>query len=174
MDIINIESSLGDMILCDNKKQTSMHINESCKAFNKITTSDLNKHKEEYYKQYIPKKIEETIENKMFAILNNPRNSRPYKKPEEYDVELDNLATMINDTNYDIILAKIVKEYKESVREYYLNAASNYDYMFGILMNEYAKFIKKYMKYEISKKDFDEEENDIYDIIQMSEYGNTE
>jgi hypothetical protein len=30
------------------------------------------------------------------------------------------------------------------------------------------------MKYEISKKDFDEEENDIYDIIQMSEYGNTE
>jgi hypothetical protein len=35
-------------------------------------------------------------------------------------------------------------------------------------MNEYSQFIEKHMKYEISKKDFDEEEHDLYDIIRMS------
>jgi hypothetical protein len=42
--------------------------------------------------------------------------------------------------------------------------------MFGILMNEYYNLIKYRMKYELKKEDFNEEDDDIYDIIVNYDY----
>jgi hypothetical protein len=178
LDVISIEYSLGDKMLCDNNTNILTHINNTCKIFNEITKNEIKVHEVEHYKEYIPKKIEEIIEHKMFSILKNPRNVNVYKEPEDYDVDLEKLAKKINDNNYDIILEKVIKKYKYYIQEYYINDTDfgwifNADregcsYMFGILMNEYSQFIEKHMKYEISKKDFDEEEHDLYDIIRMS------
>jgi spore coat protein CotF len=37
--------------------------------------------------------------------------------------------------------------------------------MFGVLMKEFYNFIKNHMKYQITKEDFGEDEEEIYDII---------
>jgi hypothetical protein len=167
MDIINTEPSLGDMILSDNKAFTTGCINNTCKNFNKITHVEIIAHKEEYYKCIIPKKIEETLENKMFSLLKNPSNVKVYKEPEEYDAQLYELASNIKESNFDSILLKILKKYKYCIFNSYLSNESSY--MFDILTNEYAKFIKTHLKYEISKKDFEEDEYDIYNFMSNDE-----
>lgn len=165
MDIINTEPSIGDIILSDNKASTTGCINNTCKNFNKITHVEIIAHKEEYYKCIIHKKIEETIENKMFSLLKNPSNVKVYKEPEEYDVQLYELASNIKESDFDSILLKILKKYKYCIFNSYLSNESESSYMFDILTNEYAKFIKTHLKYEISKKDFEEDEYDIYDFM---------
>jgi hypothetical protein len=167
MDIINTEPSIGDIILSDNKASTTGCINNTCKNFNKITHVEIIAHKEEYYKCIIHKKIEETIENKMFSLLKNPSNVKVYKEPEEYDVQLYELASNIKESDFDSILLKILKKYKYCIFNSYLSNESSY--MFDILTNEYAKFIKTHLKYEISKKDFEEDEYDIYDFMSNDE-----
>jgi hypothetical protein len=131
-----------------------------------MTTEDIAKHRQEYYKLYLPKKIEETIENKMFSILNNPLNVNVYKEPKEYDADLEKLASQINEYNRDSILARMLCEFKNYVSEYYLydnNHGGSYN-MYGILMKEFYNFIKNLMKHEITREDFDDEE-EIYDIV---------
>ena len=166
MDVLNMESSLGDKILCDNDSPITVCINNTCTMFNKMTTEDIAKHRQEYYKRYLPKKIEETIENKMFSILKNPLNVNVYKEPEEYDADLEKLASQINEYNRDSILEIMLCEFKNYVSEYYLydnNRDGNYN-MYGILMKEFYNFIKNLMKHEITREDFDDEE-EIYDIV---------
>jgi hypothetical protein len=162
MDIFNTESSLSNMILRDNSASVTVCINNTCSMFNKMTAEDITKHREEYYKLYVPKKIEETIENKMFAILKNPRNVRVYKEPQEYDADLKKLASHINENNRDSILEKLINKYKVYVIDYY---QTGYYLMFDILMKEYSAFIKNHMGYEITRDDFDEEEVEIYDFV---------
>lgn len=169
MDIINTEPSIGDIILSDNKASTTGCINNTCKNFNKITHVEIIAHKEEYYKCIIHKKIEETIENKMFSLLKNPSNVKVYKEPEEYDVQLYELASNIKESDFDSILLKILKKYKYCIFNSYLSNESESSYMFDILTNEYAKFIKTHLKYEISKKDFEEDEYDIYNFMSNDE-----
>jgi hypothetical protein len=171
MDIINIESSLGEKILCDNKSYSIICCNNTCSAFNKITKAEISNHREEYYKVLLPKKIEESIENKMFAILKNPNNTCIYKTPNEYEEELKVFISHINEYNYESILEKMINIFKDYVREYYLydNHTGRYC-MFGILMNEYYNLIKYRMKYELKKEDFNEEDDDIYDIIVNYDY----
>jgi hypothetical protein len=162
MDIIGKEYSLGVKILTNNNAITTKCINNTCVIFNKITKKEIDKHREEYYKVFLPKKIEKTIENKMFSILKNPANVNTYNKPVEYDAELAVLALQINETNYDSILAKMIDNFKENLREYYLCHNSK-NYMFGIiLMNEFYNFIKHHMKYEFKKEDFDEDDEALY------------
>jgi hypothetical protein len=169
IDIINIELSLGDKILCDNNKaQSAICINNTCKIFNKITKEEIIKHQEEYYKCFLPKQIEKTIKDKMFSILKNPKNANTYKEPNEYEADLEKLSKKINENNYDIILAKIITDYKEYVYQYYIyDNDGGTSYMFGILMNEYYNFIKNHMKYELKREDFDE--NDIYSMIYLED-----
>ena len=172
IDIINIESSLGEKILCDNKLYSIICCNNTCSAFNKITKVEISNHREEYYKVLLPKKIEESIENKMFAILKNPNNTSVYKTPNEYEEDLKVLISHINEYNYESILEKMINIFKDYVREYYLydnNRRGRYC-MFGILMNEYYNLIKYRMKYELKKEDFNEEDDDIYDIIVNYDY----
>ena len=162
MDILNTESSLSEKILGDNNAPITVCINGTCSMFNKMTAEDITQHREEYYIQYLPVKIEETIEKKMFAVLKNPRNVRVYKEPKEYDADLEKLASHINENNRDSILEKMINKYKDYVRDYY--HTGGYE-MFDILMKEFSVFVQKHMKYEITREDFEEEEVEIYDAI---------
>ena len=171
MDIIGKEYSLGDKILSQNTATTTKCINNTCAIFNKITKDEIDKHREEYYKVFLPKKIEKTIENKTFSILKNPSNVNTYNTPEEYDVELVVLTSQINESNYDSILAIMIDKFKDYVRECYLyhNSGNRY-YMIGILMNELYNFIKHRMKHEFKKEDFGEYDDDVSDIIMNYDY----
>ena len=171
MDIIGLEYSLGDKILSKNTASTAKCINNTCAIFNKITKDEIDKHREEYYMVFLPKKIEETIENKMFSILKNPDNVNNYNASKDYEEELENLASQINETNYDSILAKMIDKFKDYVREYHLynNSGGRY-YMFGTLMNEFYNFIKYHMKHEFKIEDFGEYDDDISDIIMSYDY----
>ena len=162
MDILNTESSLSEKILGDNNAPITVCINGTCSMFNKMTAEDITQHREEYYIQYLPVKIEETIEKKMFAVLKNPRNVCVYKEPKEYDADLEKLASHINENNRDSILEKMINKYKDYVRDYY--HTGGYE-MFDILMKEFSVFVQKHMKYEITRRDFEEEEVEIYDAI---------
>lgn len=171
MDIIGMEYSLGDKILSQNTATTAKCINNTCAIFNKITKNEIDTHRKEYYKMYLPKKIEKTIENKMFSILKNPGNVITYKTPEEYDFELVVLVSQINESNYASILTKMIDGLKDYVREYYLyhNCGGRYN-MFGILMNEFYNFIKYHMKHEFNIDDFGEYDDDVSDIIMNYNY----
>lgn len=162
MDIFNTESSLSEKILGDNNAPITVCINGTCSMFNKMTAEDITQHREEYYIQYLPVKIEKTIEKKMFAVLKNPRNVCVYKEPKEYDADLEKLASHINENNRDSILEKMINKYKDYVRDYY--HTGGYE-MFDILMKEFSVFVQKHMKYEITREDFEEEEVEIYDAI---------
>ena len=147
MDIFNTESSLSEKILGDNNAPITVCINGTCSMFNKMTAEDITQHREEYYIQYLPVKIEKTIEKKMFAVLKNPRNVCVYKEPKEYDADLEKLASHINENNRDSILEKMINKYKDYVRDYY--HTGGYE-MFDILMKEFSVFVQKHMKYEIT------------------------
>ena len=162
MDIFNKESSLSEKILGDNNAQITVCINGTCSMFNKLTAEDITQCREEYYTEYLPVKIEKTIEKKMFAVLKNPRNVYIYKEPEEYDADLEKLASHINENNRDSILEKMINKYKDYVRDYY--HTGGYE-MFDILMKEFSVFVQKHMKYEITRNDFEDEEVEIYDAI---------
>jgi hypothetical protein len=163
MDIFNTESSLSEKILGDNNAPITVCINGTCSMFNKMTTEDIAERREEYYTQYLPVKIEETIEKKMFAVLKNPRNVCVYKEPEEYDADLDKLALHINENNRDSILAKLINKYKDYVRDYYYNTGG-YE-MLDILTKEFRVFVQKHMKYEITREDFEDADIEIYEAF---------
>ena len=163
LDIIQIEYSLGDKILSNNTAIIAKYISNTCKIFNKISKEELKEHRIQYYKIYLPKKIEETIENKMFSILKNPNNTKKYKEHINYDEDLKNLALEINNSNYDSILLNLINLLKDYVAQYSYNKECCD--MFGILMNELYKFIKYHMKYEFKREDFLEYDDEIYDVI---------
>jgi len=163
MDILNMESSLGDKILCENDSPTTVSINNTCTMFNKITKEAIVKHRQEYYKQYLPKKIKETIENKMFSILKNPLNVNVYKEPEEYDADLEKLAAQINEYNRDSILARMLCEFKNYACEYYIYN-DKLCVCVCLLLREFYNFITNHMKYKITREDFEGQE-EIYDIV---------
>ena len=169
MDIINIEYSLGIKILTNNKAYTTVCINGVCGAFNKMTAEENTRHREEYYLWYLPEQIENTIYNKVFSMLKNPHNVNVYKKPEEYEEDLEKLAMKINiniKEGYDNIMAKMVNLYEENGREFDMSRNSTSAcYIFGILMKECYDFLKNHMKREITRKDYDTEDEDIHSMI---------
>jgi len=76
------------------------------------------------------------------------------------------LASQINENNRKNILTKMINEFKDYVSEYYLYNSHGRRYiMSGVLMKEFYNFIKNHMKYQITKEDFGEDEEEIYDII---------
>jgi len=161
-----MEYSLGIKIFGDNNAPITARINNTCMMFNKITNEDIVKHREEYYMWYLPKQIEETVEKKMFALLKQPRNANVYKEPEEYEAYLNKLASHINEYNRDSILAKMINLYETNAIEYYMSHnITSACYISGILMKEFYNFIKYHMKCEISRKEYDNEEEDIYYMI---------
>ena len=167
MDIINTEYSLGIKIFGDNNALITSRINNTCKMFKKITSEDIVKHREEYYMWYLPKQIEETVEKKMFSMLKHPHNINVYKKPEEYDADLEKLASHINGYNRDSILANMLNLYKTNAIDYYMcHNITSACYISGILMKEFYDFITNHMKHEIKREEYDNEcENICYMVM---------
>ena len=161
-----MEYSLGIKIFGDNNAPITSRINNTCKMFNKITSEDIVKHREEYYMWYLPKQIEEIVEKKMFSMLKHRHNVNVYKKPEEYEKDLEVLATHINEYNRDSILANMLNLYQYNVRGYYLDSITSTRYIFGILMKEFYDFITNRMKHEIKREEYDNEcENICYMVM---------
>jgi hypothetical protein len=171
MDIINMEYSLGIKIFGDNNAHTTSCINGVCRILNKMTAEENTRHRKEYYMWYLPwylpKQIEETIDKKVFSMLKHPHNVNVYKKPEEYEADLEKLAKKINkNEGYDNIVAKMVNLYEENGREFDMSRNSTSScYIFGILMKEFYNFLKNHMNHEIARKDYDNEEEDINSMI---------
>jgi hypothetical protein len=168
MDIIYTEASLGEKILGDNKVYTIACISNTCSTFNRIAKDDIAKHRNKYYCEHIPKKIEDIIEKKMFALLKNKYNSNVYKRVEEYEEDLKVLALKINEYNYDSVLTKMINLYQENFRDYDMcRNTTSACYISGILMKEFYNFIKFYMKYELKREEFDNEDVTICDMIRL-------
>ena len=166
IDIIHMEYSLGIKILANNKAHTTSCINGVCRILNKMTAEENTRHREEYYMWYLPKQIEETVEKKMFSMLKHQHNVNVYKKPEEYEKYLEVLASHINEYNRDSILAKMLNLYETNAIDYYMSYnITSACYISGILMKEFYNFIKYHMNREISRKEYDNEEEDIYYMV---------
>ena len=130
MDIILTENYLGYKILTDNTPYITKCINETCLVFNKISKEDIDKHHKEYYVIYLPKKIEEIIEDySTYYIIDN-------------------------------ILHKIIKLFKNYVINSYNNIWTDYwGNLFKSMMIHFYIFIKCGMKYILTKKNFEGEEH---------------
>lgn len=166
MDIILIENYLGYKILTDNTPYITKCINETCLVFNKISKEDIDKHRKEYYIIYIPKKIEEIIEDySVYYIINNSiidNSNKDYL--EKYQIIKKEYIDKINNSiYYDNILHKIIKLFKKYVINSYNNIWTEWtDYwgkFFNYMMIEIYIFIKDGINYKLTKKDFEGEEN---------------
>ena len=182
MDIINIESSLGEKILYDDNMFNTVCISNTCSTFNKIAKDDIAKHREKYYCEHIPKKIEEAM--KMFTYSELGITTKKYMKliPFKYRDNYMNFSNMDrehylsiyestidafgekinNSIYYENILRQMIKQFK-----YYIILSNNNNYIwYGLYGNLYKKmmiehyvFIISIMNYVLKKKDFEGEEH---------------
>jgi hypothetical protein len=182
MDIIDTEASLGEKIFGDNKAYTIVCISNTCSAFNKITRDEIEKRREEYYCEHIPKKIEEAM--KMFTYSDLGITTKKYERlipckyqnnymnfsnmdREDYlsiyESTMDALVEKINNSiYYENILRQMIKQFK-----YYIILSNDNNYIWhGLYGNLYKKmmielyvFIISIMNYVLKKKDFEGEEH---------------
>ena len=182
MDIIYTEASLGEKIFGDNKAYTIVCISNTCSTFNKIAKEEIEKHREKYYCEHIPKKIEEAM--KMFTYSELGITTKKYMKliPFKYrdnymnysnmdrehylsiyESTIDAFGEKINNSiYYENILRQMIKQFK-----YYIILSNNNNYiwyeLYGTLykkmMIELYVFIISIMKYVLTKKDFEGEEH---------------
>ena len=182
MDIINIESSLGEKIFYDDNMFNTVCISNTCSTFNKIAKDDIAKHREKYYCEHIPKKIEEAM--KMFTYSELGITTKKYMRiiPSKYqnnymnvsnmnrehylsmyeESTIDALEKINNSIYYDKILQQMIKQFK-----YYIILSNDNNYIWhGLYGNLYKKmmielyvFIISIMKYVLTKKDFEGEEH---------------
>ena len=180
MDIINIESSLGEKILCDNKSHSIICCNNTCSTFNKITKEEIKKYRDEYFLVNLPKKIEKTI--KRFTYLELGFKSKKYiskveKEYIDYYINIYNMNIEEFDTEYEEILDDFGEKINSSVYYYdilqqmikqiknYIVLSNNYIRrrflceFYRIMLINYYVFIKCIMKYTLRKKDFEGEEH---------------
>jgi hypothetical protein len=182
MDIIDTEASLGEKIFGDNKAYTIVCVSNTCSAFNKITRDEIEKRREEYYCEHIPKKIEEAM--KMFTYSDLGITTKKYERlipckyqnnymnfsnmdREDYlsiyESTMDALVEKINNSiYYENILRQMIKQFK-----YYIILSNDNNYIWhGLYGNLYKKmmielyvFIISIMNYVLKKKDFEGEEH---------------
>ena len=183
MDIINIESSLGEKIFsCYNKACVIARISNTCRVFNKIIREEMTKRQDEYFIVDLPKIIEKSV--KKFTYINlgfksknniskvekeyvgyyiNSSNMDKDTFESEYEAEINAFDKKINNSNYyDNILQQMIKQFK-----HYVVLSNNYMWQgfFGdfyrTIMIYYYVFIKCVLKYKLVKKDFEGEEHHI-------------
>jgi len=182
MDIIYTEASLGEKIFGDNKAYTIACISNTCSAFNKITREEIEKRREEYYCEHIPKKIEEAMKIFTYSELgittkkyerlipckyrNNYMNFSNMDREHYlsiYESTMNALVEKINNSIYYVnILRQMIKQFK-----YYIILSNDNNYIWhGLYGNLYKKmmiehyvFIISIMKYVLTKKDFEGEEH---------------
>ena len=182
MDIIYTEASLGEKIFGDNKAYTIVCISNTCSTFNKIAKEEIEKHREKYYCEHIPKKIEEAM--KMFTYSELGITTKKYERLipckyqnnymnfsnmdrehylSIYESTMDALVEKINNSiYYENILRQMIKQFK-----YYIILSNDNNYIWhGLYGNLYKKmmiehyvFIISIMNYVLKKKDFEGEEH---------------
>ena len=174
MDIINKEPYLFSKIIINNNEVTNNNISLTCRIFNEKTQEILSKQRKEFYTNYIPKKIEEIINKKMGYIVKHSNNTKIYKKPKECDELLYLLSSKIIYGNYDIILNKLMKKYKDYSFEFYLcYNIEIVSIMYRILTMEYYNFITKYMYYTIENHEYNNQSEEMI-VYSMNNYRNNE
>lgn len=180
MDIINTEASLGGKIFIENRTYTIACIGNTCSAFNKITKDEIARRREEYYCEYIPKKIEEAMKKFAVAYLGsiskiylssvdkeyisyymNSSNMNIETFELEYETAIDTYGNQINNSiYYEYVLEKVIKKFKE-----YLILSNEYirqgflDDFSKTMLIYYYSFIICNLNYRLSINDFEEKES---------------
>jgi len=75
MDIIDIESSLGEKIFsCYNKVRVIARISNTCRVFNKIIKNEMMKRRDEYFIVDLPKIIEKSVKKFTYITPTEKKN----------------------------------------------------------------------------------------------------
>lgn len=177
MEIVMLELDIAKSILLS-KEYTVLHsISLACSLFNEITKEEMKKlHEEkelydrEYYKNYIPDRIQDIIITKYISM--NPQevfyddDISVFKSIEEYDEELKSLFQKISVDNREYIIKKMKRRYAYFEDEYDdpMNVSRMYvsydldnnrlEFDYDILRPiciEYSSLILKYLDLEISE-----------------------
>jgi hypothetical protein len=142
LDIINIESAIGEQIIENNTVKTTAIISVVCKQFNKIAKKNMNAYYDKFIKNIILKKIDVIITNKMYSMIkNNGVRKCIYKTIEEYDTDLCELSKQINKNIYEDIIRDLKMAYKEYIFDGSISNSCYEIYLFGIMESEYLKLI---------------------------------
>ncbi len=180
MDIINTEASIGEKIFSNNKEHIIALISNTCAAFNKITKEELEKHREKYFVvSGFCKKIEESMKRLTYGYLGfNSKRYESYVEKEyvdyyingsnidraaygsKYQDAINAFGEEINKSIYrDNILQQIIKEFKNYVvlSNRYISKEF-FNVLYRTMTINYYVFIKYCMKYILTKKDFEGEE----------------
>ena len=109
-----MEYSLGEKILCDDDMFNTVCISNTCSIFNKITKDDIAKHREKYYCEHIPRKIEETM--KMFTYTELGITTKKYMKliPIKYRNNYMNVSNM-NREHYLSMYESTIEAFGEKI-----------------------------------------------------------
>lgn len=150
--ILDIESSLGELILLDNSAITLTCISNTCKIFNTLAKSINTRNREEYYRE-LPKMIENTIKQLVSLMLSDLHSN--IDEIGKQELLLQKYTDKINDYYYNTILTKMLELLKKSIRDSYNNINTYiWSKIYRFTMIEYYMFIKCYMNYELTKDDF--------------------
>jgi hypothetical protein len=156
LEILEGEQSIGMMLLKNTDANSCVMVSNTCKIFNNIAKEDVLKHYTDYKNTKIMDTFEKIATNKMFAHYKHPDNIGTYKTEEEYNEEYIELVKEINETNSNIILEKLTKEYKEYVFER-LISRGNVEAMYIFMEEEYKQIIKNIFDIDVYPHDDDDE-----------------
>jgi hypothetical protein len=138
IEIINLECSIGELILCSNNNvKTTYNISIVCKNFNEIVRNEMEK----YITEKLLNKFHIIITNKMNLFCDDYHCINCTKKIREYNNELYLLSKKINIKIYDNIILNLKKVYYEYIFEENISNYCFETYLFGLIRKEYLKLI---------------------------------
>jgi hypothetical protein len=143
-DVLQREKSIGTIIFHDTDATTCVMASKTCTFLHQITKEIVDKHFIEFSKIMIPRKFERLAECKMFAHFKHPRNNMQYKSVQEYQNDIQELSTLINQHNYDAILDSMKASYYDY--EFECNSSRGAESnMFAFMQKEYETFIIEHL-----------------------------
>ena len=142
IEIINLECSIGELILCSNNNvKTTYNISIVCKKFNEIVRNEMEYNYNKYITEKLLNEFHIIITNKMNLISNDYHCINCTKEIKEYNNELYLLSKKINIKIYDNIILNLKKVYYEYIFEENISNSCFETYLFGIIKKEYLKLI---------------------------------
>ena len=149
-DLLQREKSIGSLIFQDADATTCVMASNACTLLNQITKQFVDTHFIEFSKIMIPRRFEQLAECKMFAHFKNPRNNMQYKSVQDYQNDIQELATLVNQHNYDAVLESMKASYYDY--EYECNSSRGAESsMFAFMQQEYETFIVEHLHAELTE-----------------------